>query len=97
LTVTFGSRQRTGEIVVTRASGVRSSASVLGGSEELVVLPTGVRIVNEPSSGASYLLRAGTGVERVRVHILDGARESDTILIVPDTGSVRALLGQKLK
>ena len=46
-----------------------------------------MRIRNEATSIASYLLRAGASVPRVRVRVVDAAGEQDTVLIVPDTGS----------
>ena len=85
LEITFTARQAAGEILVTRAGEARSSVSVIGGSEELVVLPNGVRVRNEATSTSSYLIRAASGVEHVRVR----TAAVDTVITVPDRGVVR--------
>jgi hypothetical protein len=87
LTVTVASGQRVGELVIRRADGPQSSASVLGGqAEELVVLPDGVRVRNDTGAVSSYLVRTEPPVERVRVRI--GAT-SARVVPVPDSGAVR--------
>ena len=95
LAVTLTSPQLTGRLIVRRAEDTRSSASVVGGSAELVVLPDGVRIRNDTASAASYVLRAGAGVQRVRLRILDVSEDRDRVIIVPDSGSTGAPLDRR--
>jgi hypothetical protein len=95
LAVTLTSSQLGGRVIVRRADDTRSSASVVGGSAELVVLPDGVRIRNQTTSSASYVLRAGTGVQRVRVRVSDASGGHDTVMIVPDFGSISLPLDRR--
>ena len=88
LTVTVVSMQRAGEVVIRRADGPQSSASVLGGvTEELLVLPDGVRIRNDSNAVSSYLVRTEPAVERIRLRVGGGA--TARVVAVPDSGDVR--------
>jgi len=95
LTVTIDSRQHDGEVVISRADDGRNSASVIGGSDELVVLPGGIRVRNVASSTSSYLFRLGSGVQRVRLRILDATQPLDTLLARAASQTVRVNVGAR--
>lgn len=65
------SRQTAGAVIIETTSDTVATASVraAGSAGELVVLPDGLRIVNEPASTANYLVRVPGSVSRITVQV----------------------------
>ena len=65
--------QQAGELLLQVREGAQATAQVTnGGSEALLVLPTGLRIENAAGSRASYRVTLPASVERITVRIGDG-------------------------
>ena len=69
--VDVAARQASGRIVIERAAGISASAEVQGTASgaELQVLPTGLRIVNNPSATADYVVRVPATIQRVQLRL----------------------------
>lgn len=64
--------QTGGSLALEVHEAARASAQILGGgSETMMVLPSGLRVENQPGSVASYRVVVPATVEQVRVHIGD--------------------------
>jgi hypothetical protein len=72
-TVRVARRQAGGTITVETAAGDSATATIAGGAggqaAELVVLPGGVRIVNDSLADASYLVRVPATVPRIEIEV----------------------------
>jgi hypothetical protein len=83
------SHTRVPYVIITRGRmAIREGHPAGPTRQELVLLPDAVRVNNDTTSAASYLLRAGVGVVRVRVRMLDRSSLTEAVLTVPDTGTV---------
>lgn len=73
-TIEVAARQAAGRLTIDVAGDSIASALVSGGdgSEELVVLPERLRVVNPPTTIASYHVRLPRGVDEVQVQIGTG-------------------------
>jgi len=70
-TLQLTSRQRSGQLTIETSDRATAQAEILGGSaaEDLVVLPTGLRIVNGSEAGASYVIKLPSTLRSIRVGI----------------------------
>ncbi|HEX9727880.1 MAG TPA: hypothetical protein VGA37_05200 [Gemmatimonadales bacterium] len=70
--------QETGDLTMTTVADTQATATVLGGDgrEELFVLPSGLRIVNDPGSRADYQVQVPASMREIRVTVGDGAVRS---------------------
>ena len=82
--------QAEGELVIESGGGETATATIEGGdgSEQLVVLPTGLRLVNASDGRASYRIRLPSLVRTVHVLIADA---SPIRFRIPSAGTRRAL------
>jgi hypothetical protein len=66
--------QATGGMTITTAAEGHATLTLVGGDgrEELVVLPSGLRIVNDAGSWSSYDVRIPAVIREVRVIVADG-------------------------
>lgn len=72
LQITIKERQRSGELVLMTAETSEGSLELVGAeAESTVVTETGIEILNQPRSTASYRLALPAGVDRVRLRIAD--------------------------
>ncbi len=81
LTVDVAHPQAGGALLLEAGPGTTASAEVRGPAE-LLVLPSGLRIANDPSSAAEYRVTVPASVRRVRVRVGGGAPttvESDAL------------------
>lgn len=71
LVVQLAGRQAAGTLVIEGGLDSNASITVSGGStgENLIVLPSGVRIVNSAASRATYQIRLSAGISQVLVEI----------------------------
>lgn len=101
-----GAHQAGGTLVIETAAGDTARATVLGGSEHenLLVLPSGLRIVNGASSSATYRITLPARLRRIVV-VVNGEAPLDlssgghvarwTVPLTPDGGPpVRSAPGQ---
>jgi hypothetical protein len=76
--------QAGGTLTVEITGGTAASAAVAGGrGAELVVLPDGLRIVNDSGSAASYVVRLPASLARIEIGI---ARAQSRVLIPTGAG-----------
>jgi anti-sigma factor RsiW len=70
------SRQAGGEVVIETVGTGTASATVTGGTgaESFVVLPAGLRIVNDAASRAEYLVQVPGGLSAIVLAVADGPR-----------------------
>jgi len=70
------SRQDGGELVIETVGTGTASATVAGGTggESFVVLPSGLRVANDPASHAEYLVRVPAGLRAIVLVVADGPR-----------------------
>lgn len=81
--------QSSGEVLVRRAGAESVTAQVVGAdAEELLVLPSGLRIENGVTSTASYRLALPEGVDRIVVRIGD---EAPRVMPVDAAGGERTI------
>jgi hypothetical protein len=76
-----------GGTLTIEATGAASASASAGGGQggaELVVLPDGLRIVNDSASGASYVVRLPATVARIEVGI---GRAPPRVLVPNGPGS----------
>ncbi len=92
-TVEIVSRQQTGRLVVSAIPGDSATTVVLDGSgtENLIVLPTGLRIANSESSSASYEIRLPDRLARIQVRVGTAA----PVTFDPRQGSMEIDLGRQ--
>ena len=83
LTIRVDARQQAGAVELRSAEGGKVSAQAFGaaGTEELLLAPAEIRIVNGPSATADYRVSLPSNVRAVRVII--GGREAATIRNIP--------------
>jgi hypothetical protein len=93
LLIQVAATQCAGALEIRGDTAGRTTASVLGGDETLVVLPSAIRIHNAPVSNSSYVVSTGVNVHRVRLHLGDSAI-SERVIIVRPGSSTRVPLGQ---
>jgi hypothetical protein len=79
--------QAGGTLTVETTAGESATASLAGGrgEAELVVLPDGLRIVNDSLSSASYLVKVPARLARIEVGI---AGRTTRVLVPPASGAV---------
>jgi len=80
LSIEFASVPDEGRVELRVGDGPTTVVEVLGGvaEAELLVLPAGVRVLNEPGAGASYRVTVPTTVRIVRIAVDDS-----TVALVP--------------
>jgi hypothetical protein len=79
--------QAGGTLTIETTTGEAASAALTGGrgEAELVVLPDGLRIVNDSLSSASYLVKVPARLARIEVGI---AGRATRVLVPPASGAV---------
>jgi len=79
--------QAGGTLTIETTTGKAASAALTGGrgEAELVVLPDGLRIVNDSLSSASYLVKVPAGLARIEVGI---AGRVTRVLVPPASGAL---------
>jgi hypothetical protein len=92
-TVEIVSRQRVGRLVVAAVPGDSATTVVLdgSGSEDLIVLPAGLRIANSEASSASYEVRLPNHLARIRIRVGTAA----PVTFDPERGSIEIDLGPR--
>lgn len=77
--------QAQGTLTVETVAGASASAAVAGGrpGAELLVLPDGLRIVNDSASSASFLVRLPAALARIEITVGGGAPR---VLVPPPRG-----------
>ncbi len=80
--------QTGGTLTVEATSGATASAAIAGGGAELVVLPDGLRIVNDAASTASYTVHLPASLARIEV----GVGRAATRVLVPTGPGTRWVL-----
>jgi anti-sigma factor RsiW len=92
-TVEIVSPQRAGRLVVTTVPGDSATTVVLDGSgtEDVIVLPAGLRIANSEASSASYEIRLPNHLARIQIRV----GTAPPVTFDPQQGSMEMDLGRR--